>query len=55
MTSFKLYALLMCKGNLRKKAETFYEIASGTLDENEAEEGAGLIAFNSGRLTRAFK
>ena len=44
----------MCKGNLRTKAECFFEIASGTLD-NEGSDTPVEIAFNSGRLTKAFK
>ena len=51
MSVFQIFALLMCKGNLRKKAETLFEIASGSIDDGDD----CVIAFNSERLTKAFK
>ena len=51
MSVFLTFALLMCKGNVRKKAETLFEIASGSIDGGDE----AVIAFNSRRLTEAFK
>ena len=51
MSVFKIFALLMCQGNLRRKAEAFFEIATGTLERNENPK----LAFNSGRLKKAIK
>lgn len=37
----------MCKGNVRNKAEILFDIAAAKKED--------LVAFNSGRLTKAFK
>ena len=55
MINFKLFALLMCKGSIRRKAENLFELAAGQINGQTGITGDEVIAFNSGRLTRAFK
>ena len=53
--NFKIFALLMCKGSIRRKAENLFELAANQVAGQNDITGEEVIAFNSGRLIKAFK
>ena len=45
----------MCKGSIRRKAENLFELAANQVAGQNDITGEEVIAFNSGRLIKAFK
>jgi len=50
--SLKLFALLMCKGSIKEKADIMFDIALGP---EAVKQEKNSIAWKSGRMVSAFK